>query len=215
MKVYGIIGAGGFGREAMHTFVSSKKNNTDTVFYIDDNIKTSEIDGIKVLKYEDFLKLKNEKLINIAISDYKIREKLYRISIKSGVSFFSIVANNVVIMNNSNIGVCSILQPFVTITNNVKIGKCFQANLYSYVGHDCVIGDFVTFAPSVRCNGNIIVENNVYLGTGVTIKQGTASKPLIIGQGSIIGMNSIISKSVPKNSIVINQSIKTFNKKIS
>jgi acetyltransferase-like isoleucine patch superfamily enzyme len=55
----------------------------------------------------------------------------------------------------------------------------------------------------------------VYLGTGVTIKQGTVSKPLIIGQGSIIGMNSIISKSVPKNSIVINQSIKTFNKKIS
>jgi sugar O-acyltransferase (sialic acid O-acetyltransferase NeuD family) len=215
MKIYGIVGAGGFGREVMHTFMSNKKNNNDTVFFIDENIRANEIDGIKVIKYEDFLKLKNKKFINIAISDYTIREKIYRASIKSDLSFFSIIANNVVIMNNTNMGDCCILQPFVTITNNVKIGNCFQANLYSYVGHDCIIGDFVTFAPSVRCNGNIVIENNVYLGTGVTIKQGNMNKPIVIGEGSIIGMNSIISKSIPKNSIVVNKTIKTFNKKIT
>ena len=45
-------------------------------------------------------------------------------------------------------GAC--LSPFVTLTSNISIGRCFHANLYSYVEHDCIIGDFVTFAPAPR-----------------------------------------------------------------
>lgn len=41
-------------------------------------------------------------------------------------------------------------------------GRHFHANLYSYVEHDCVIGDFVTFAPGVKCNGNVVVEDYAY-----------------------------------------------------
>jgi hypothetical protein len=33
------------------------------------------------------------------------------------------------------------------VTASAKIGAHFQCNIYSYVAHDCVIGDFVTFAP--------------------------------------------------------------------
>ncbi len=80
---------------------------------------------------------------------------------------------NVIIMDNVEIGEGAVLCPFVTLTSNIRIGKYFHANLYSYVEHDCVIGDYVTFAPAVRCNGNVIVEDHVYLGTGAIIKQGT------------------------------------------
>jgi acyl-[acyl carrier protein]--UDP-N-acetylglucosamine O-acyltransferase len=52
-------------------------------------------------------------------------------------------------MDDVNVG-CRVqpCSPFVTLTSNITIGKHFQANLYSYVEHDCVIGDFVTFAPA-------------------------------------------------------------------
>ena len=65
----------------------------------------------------------------------------------------------------------SLISPFVTIGSNVKIGKFFHANLYSYVEHDCEIGDFITFAPGVKCNGNVNIQDNVYVGCGAIILQ--------------------------------------------
>jgi acetyltransferase-like isoleucine patch superfamily enzyme len=76
-------------------------------------------------------------------------------------------------MNDVKIGNGYLISPFVTFTSNIIIGKYFHANLYSYVEHDCIIGDFVTFAPGVKCNGNIIIEDEVFVGSGAIIKNGT------------------------------------------
>ena len=75
-------------------------------------------------------------------------------------------------MDEVQLGEGAILSPFVTLTSNIRIGRHFHANLYSYVEHDCMIGDYVTFAPCVKCNGNIVIEDHVYIGTGAVIKQG-------------------------------------------
>ena len=91
---------------------------------------------------------------------------------------------------------------FVTITSNVKIGNFFHANLYSYVEHDCEIGNYVTFAPGAKCNGNIVIQDGCYIGSGAIIKNGKPKK-LIIGKNSIIGAGAVVTKDVPKNSIII------------
>ena len=85
----------------------------------------------------------------------------------------------------------------MTLTSDVVIGKCFQANLYSYVAHDCVIGDYVTFAPSVKCNGNVEIGDHVYIGTGAIIKPGEDGKPLKIGDGAVVAAGSFVNKDVP------------------
>ena len=87
-------------------------------------------------------------------------------------------------MDDVQIGVGAILCPFVTLTSNIRIGQHFHANLYSYVEHDCIIGDYVTFAPAVKCNGNIVIEDHAYIGTGAIIKQGKPGQPLVIGRGA-------------------------------
>ncbi|RYZ85331.1 MAG: hypothetical protein EOO68_30390 [Moraxellaceae bacterium] len=97
----------------------------------------------------------------------------------------------------------SILCPFVCLTSNIKIGKFFHANIYSYVAHDCVIGDFVTFAPGVKCNGNIIIEDHAYIGTGAIIKQGTPEQPIVIGKGAVVGMGAVVTKSVAAGVTVV------------
>jgi acetyltransferase-like isoleucine patch superfamily enzyme len=78
-----------------------------------------------------------------------------------------------VILDDVEIGEGAIICHFTQMNSNIRIGKYFHANIYSYVAHDCVIGDYVTFAPAVRCNGNIIVKDHAYIGTGAVIKQGT------------------------------------------
>ena len=78
----------------------------------------------------------------------------------------------------------------------MHIGKYFHANRFSQIAHDCKIGNYVTFAPQVNCNGNVHVHDYVYVGTGAIIKNGTKDRPLVIGEGSIIGMGAVITKDV-------------------
>ena len=89
------------------------------------------------------------------------------------------------------------------ITSNAQIGSFFQANIYSYVAHDCKIGDFVTFAPRVSCNGNVVIEDHAYIGTGAVIRQGTADRPIVIGSGAVVGMGAVVTKSVPPGTTVV------------
>ena len=113
------------------------------------------------------------------------------------------IANNALQYDNITMGEGSIICGFVHLTSNIKIGKGFHANIYSYIAHDCVIGDFVTFAPRVSCNGNVHIEDHAYIGTGAVLRQGTLDKPLIIGKGAIVGMGAVVTKDVPAGVTVV------------
>lgn len=103
--------------------------------------------------------------------------------------------------------------PFVTITSNIRIGRCFHGNMYSSVSHDCIIGDFVTFAPGVRCNGNIVIEDDAYIGAGAVLKQGIPGKPLVIGRGAVVGMGAVVTKSVPAGVTVVGNPARILEKR--
>ncbi|MEP6868613.1 MAG: DapH/DapD/GlmU-related protein, partial [Novosphingobium sp.] len=73
-----------------------------------------------------------------------------------------------------------------------------HCNLYSYVEHDCVIGDFVTFAPAVRCNGNVRIGDGAYIGSNAVIRQG-----ITIGEGAVVGMGAVVIRDVPTGATVV------------
>ena len=78
--------------------------------------------------------------------------------------------------------------------------------------HDCLIGDFVTFAPSVKCNGNIVIEDHAYIGAGAVIKQGKPGQPLVIGRGAVVGMGAVVTKDVPAGATVVGNPARIMNK---
>jgi hypothetical protein len=66
-----------------------------------------------------------------------------------------------------------------------------------------VIGDFVTFAPGVKCNGYVHIEDHAYIGTGAILRQGKPGDPLVIGRGAVVGMGAVVTKNVPAGVTVV------------
>ncbi|MFC1395849.1 acetyltransferase [Acinetobacter junii] len=211
----GVYGASGFGKEVMplvrQQFPTLAKEN---FIFIDDGKVGTHLNGYSVLTYTDFIKQPvSNKLVTIAIANSSVREKLVTQLNQDNIQHLSIQASNTVVLDEVEIGEGSLLCPFTCLTSNIKIGKFFHANIYSYVAHDCVIGDYVTFAPGVKCNGNIHIEDHAYIGTGAIIKQGTPDKPLVIGKGAVIGMGAVVTKSVPAGVTVVGNPARILEKK--
>lgn len=76
-----------------------------------------------------------------------------------------------IIMDNVEIEECCAISSFVTIGSDDKIGINFHANLYSYVEHNCIIGNYITLASEVKYNGNIRIADHVYIVVGNPAKK--------------------------------------------
>ncbi|WP_312146174.1 acetyltransferase [Brevundimonas sp.] len=213
--IFGLFGAGGFAREVMPIVDRSSLSDIDPndIYFVETNPEFNIINGYNVISEEQFFGIEcKEKLFNIAIGDSALREKIANNCILNGAKPIHLHSKNCIIDDHNEIGDGSILCHNTIVTSNAKIGKFFHANIFSYVAHDCVIGDFVTFAPSVHCNGNVHIHDHAYIGTNVVIKQGSPSKPLIIGEGAIIGMGAVVTKDVPPHTTVVGNPAKPFVK---
>lgn len=202
MAVLGIYGSSGFGREVLPIARAQYRSLGYKIVFIDD-VANGSLNSTSILSFENFLQIDGEKLVSIAIADSKTRQMLSDKCAKHNLDFVNLAAENVVVGDFVEIGEGSIFCGFSTLTSNIKIGRHFHSNIYSYVAHDCTIGDFVTFAPSVKCNGNVIVDDHAYIGTGAILKQGTPDKPLRIGAGAVIGMGAVVTKDVPPGTTVV------------
>ncbi len=208
MKRFAIFGASGCGRGVLPLAREQLQADLSAGFadlvFVDDQPGASVVNGHRVLTYGEWLsEPATSRHINVAIANGHVREKLVQRCAADGVQFFEVRAANVVELDDVQLGEGGVLCPFVTLTSNIRIGKHFHANLYSYVEHDCVIGDFVTFAPGVKCNGNVRIEDHAYIGAGAVIKQGVPGAPLVIGQGAVVGMGAVVTRSVLPGQTVV------------
>jgi sugar O-acyltransferase (sialic acid O-acetyltransferase NeuD family) len=200
MRGIAVYGASGFGKEVI-PLVRSRHGGADSdIIFVDDGLA----DGKTVLTFEDFFQRPHtSKECVLAIANSTVREILAERCVASGVKFASVIASNCSILDDVEIGEGAILCGFSHLTSSIRIGRHFHANIYSYVAHDCVIGDFVTFAPGVKCNGNVHIDDHAYIGTGAILRQGAPGKPLRIGRGAIVGMGAVVTKDVEPGATVI------------
>lgn len=196
-RLIGVYGASGCGRGIL-PLLRAQYPVANLVF-IDDGRAPGAANGHTILDWEGFLgHSAPEKHVCLAIAASKVRQALAEKAQSAGVPLIEARAANVVEMDDVLIGEGACLSPFVTLTSNIRVGRCFHANLYSYVEHDCVIGDFVTFAPGAKVNGNVTIGDHAYIGSNAVIRQG-----LTIGAGATIGMGAVVTKDVPPGVTVV------------
>ncbi|MDZ4840906.1 MAG: acetyltransferase [Hyphomicrobium aestuarii] len=207
-EIFGIYGAAGHGRDIMpvaRESLRARDISADRLVFIDDapDMATT-INGQRVMSYGAFKgQAADRRFVAISISDGAIRSCLADKLAADGIAALTVIAQNTVIMDDVTLGPGALVSPFVTLTSNIRIGRFFHANLYSYVAHDCVIGDYVTFGPGAKCNGNVVIEDFAYIGSGAVIKQGRPGAPTIIGRGAIVGMGAVVTRSVAPGVTVV------------
>jgi len=215
-ELFAVYGVSGCGRGVMplaRAQLACKGVAPEQLVFVDDAPGPALVNGQRLLTYAQFLaEPASNRHAVLAIANSAVRAKLALRLTQDGVQPWTVSAANAVTMDAVELGEGAILSPFVTLTSNIRIGRYFHANLYSYVEHDCVIGDFVTFAPGVQCNGNIVIEDHAYIGAGAVIKQGLPGCPLVIGRGAVVGMGAVVTKSVAPGATVVGNPAKPWMK---
>ena len=214
--LYGLFGSGGFGRPVMPILreTARERHGDDAeVVFIEDVPAAEQVNGVRIISTDAFLAApRATTFFNVALANPRARMTVCERLLGEGFKPVSIVSRQAIVMGPADIGEGAIICGFCTITTNIRIGRFFHANIYSYVEHDAVIGDYVTFAPRVNCNGNITIRDLAYIGTGAVIRQGHYGRPTVIGRGAVIGMGAVVLGSVPDGETVVGNPAKPIHR---
>jgi len=154
---------------------------------------------------------------NVIIDPYVVIGK--KVKIKNNVTIHSFshlentkIENNVTVGPYARLRPGSVLKPGSRVGNFVEIkkstiGKGSKVNHLSYIG-DSQIGKKVNIgAGTITCNYDGIKKNKTKIKDKVFIGSNSSLiAPVIIGEKSIVGAGSVITKNVKKKSLALTRS---------
>ena len=181
--------------ELSHYYLTNDSSYEVVGFTVNlDYLKQDTFKGLPVVPFEDIQHHfpPSEFLLftpMVGIKMNTVRESIYLQGKQKGYSFATYVSSKATICNNEIGENCFILedntlQPFTKIGNNVIM---WSGN---HIGHHGLIEDHVFFTSHVVLSGHCHVKPRAWFGVNSTIRDG-----ITIGEGSLIAMGSMITKS--------------------
>jgi len=181
-----IYGAGGFGREVW----SMEQAKRDVVFC--DDAQSGTLMGAPIICPTD---ITADDELFIALADPIARRRVADRFVNA--KFASIHSASAIIAPDVEIGEAAFFCHYTHAAVSARIGKQIVCHVYAYIGHENLIGDFVTVGPRASLNGNVTVGDGAYIGAGALIRQG-----LVIGAGATVGMGAVVTKDVLPGTVV-------------
>lgn len=210
MKKIVIIGAGGFGREVKMLIdqINLKENKYEFLGFYDDGFeKGTSINYNEVLgSIDDLAKIDYSINVVVAIGSPDVKRKIVEKLLNPKINFPTLIHPSVLIGNEFvSIGKGCIICAGNIITCNIEIKDFVILNLMCTVGHDTTIHSFASFMPSVNISGEVVIHEEVYVGTGAKI-----INQLEIGKQTIVGAGAVVSKSLPERCTAVGIPAKPF-----
>jgi sugar O-acyltransferase (sialic acid O-acetyltransferase NeuD family) len=205
----GLFGTGGLARPVMplvrHSLaLAGLEPARCDIAFVDRNPAQPMLNGVPVLAEDAFFAAPAAaKYFNVAIAASRLRQRIVGACLGHGALPLAIQAPGALLYDGNTIGEGAVLCANTMVTCNIRIGRYFHLNIFSYVEHDCVIGDFVTFAPGVKCNGNVHIGDHAFIGAGAILRDGMLGNPTVIGAGAVVGMGAVVTRSVPPGVTVV------------
>ena len=106
--VFGLYGAGGFGREVMPFMkqqIAATKVKTSGIYFLETSPTSNEVNGYPRISEKAFFELEcSERYFNVAIADSKARERIVNECLAKGAKPLTIQAPDFITYGNNEIG---------------------------------------------------------------------------------------------------------------
>lgn len=202
-----VVGCGGFGREVVDVIEAVNAQSVNSPFellgVLDDSPSDENLERLAARSVEylggisDFLETRPNVAYAIGIGSPGTRRSLAARFDEAGCEPATLVHPSVTIGAQVSIAPGSIICAGVRLTTNITIGRHVHINLNATVGHDTVIGDFVSINPLASISGDCSLEAEVMVGVAGVILQG-----LSIGERSVVGGSACVVRDVPPGVVV-------------
>jgi len=80
------------------------------------------------------------------------------------------------------------------VASGTRIGSFCSINRSCSLGHDNIIGDYVTLSPAAVTTGGVVIGNGAYIGAGAVILPGVT-----VGTNSVVAAGAVVRENVPDN----------------
>jgi sugar O-acyltransferase (sialic acid O-acetyltransferase NeuD family) len=174
-------------------------------------IEENTFHGLPVVAFEELANHypPNQYLLFAPMTGVKmntLRKEVYLKGKEMGYQYISYVSSKATICGNEIGENCFILedntiQPYTTIGNNVVL---WSGN---HIGHHGRIDDHVFFTSHVVLSGHCHVKERAWFGVNATIRDYT-----IIGEGCLIGMGALVTKSTEDGGLYLGSPAKKQDK---
>lgn len=101
-------------------------------------------------------------------------------------------------MNYVKIGRGCIIPEGCVVGGNTRIGDFVTVRLQSLVSHDVVIEDYVFIGPGVTIGGEAVLKRGCFIGAGATVMGKTT-----VHEGSVVGAGTVVIRDVPPDVTVV------------
>ncbi|BAL22704.1 acetyltransferase [Azoarcus sp. KH32C] len=199
-----IYGAGGFGREVLQVvrdINGARPGTWDVVgFALDEQfVSASLVQGLPVVGSVDWLARNPQVEVVIAIGAPAARCRIARrIAQEVGNRFATLVHPRAWLGQNVQVGEGSVICAGALVTTDISIASHVHVNIGATIGHDAILGDFVTLNPSVNVSGNVHLAEGVEVGTGSVLLP-----KVIVGEWAIVGAGAVVTREVPADATVV------------
>ena len=199
-RILGIWGAGGLGREVLELakIINNKDKRWDGFVFIVDGAAVSEVNGAKVIEYEDAKKKFDGLEVIIGIGEPAVREEKFNLLKNDGIATPSLIHPDVHIPDTTKIGEGTVIQYGCFISSNITIGDNVFVQPQCNIGHDDELADGCIISGFGNLGGYVSIGKYTYIGLSVAVKE-----HVNIGNYSIVGMGAIVYKDIPDEMIAL------------
>jgi sugar O-acyltransferase (sialic acid O-acetyltransferase NeuD family) len=197
-----IVGAGGFGREAVWTIerinAALQQPQWRVIGFADDdpNRSSGNFEGYSLLgSVEKASKDHPGASVFVAVGDNEIRAKIYRQL--RGHDFPAFIDPSAQVSPTTDFRHGTFIAPEAVVSVGTEIGKFVIINARAGVGHDSKVGDFANIAPGVSLSGHTEIGEFAFMGTNSCTAPG-----MKVGDRAVVACGTPVMKDVAADTVL-------------
>lgn len=198
-----VIGASGFGREALDALSLDPAAGPACLGVADDAPTPTTLArladrGVPYLGTVRELISRGVHQYTVAIGDPAIRARVVDLVETAGWTPRTIVHPSALLGSQTTVAAGSVICAGAVVSTNVSLGRHTHINPGAIVGHDSRLEEFTSINPGAVISGDVTIGSGTLVGAAATILQG-----LSICGATVIGAAACVTKDVARPGVLV------------